>query len=702
MLSYMHTKPNLPDANSMPAQTGDRMLCNPAIGQGFSVRRIQALLFCLPVLAASSLANAVATDITDLSLEQLLEVSIIGASKYEQKQGEVAAAVSIITRGQIKTFGWRTLSEALASLPGIYTTYDRQYSYLGMRGFGLPGDGNTRILLTVDGNRWNDVVYDGASFDRALPLDLDLIERIEFIPGPGGAVYGQNALFGVINLVTRSGADVDGAEAAVAYQNPGAAREGRATWGKVLDNGVDVLLSVSAYKAEGEDRFFDYPGAGPGDTDVSGVAANMDGEKDKMFFTRLSRGPWSFDFSYGDRRKDDPTASYYGDPLVPGQYQRDRFLLTQLQYQDNVGDTLQLSGRVFMGRARYTGLFFYEDVPNFATGSSDWQGFEARLLSTAWAGHKLMLGMEFQDNSRQDQTNEDLVDSSNNLVIPGSGWRAGVYAQDEWTLGNTVTATLGLRLDRNSLTGTDLSPRAALIWQATPDTIVKALYGRAHRAPNVYEREFDDGLSQVANPTLGGETIDTLELVMDQRIDPNLRVRGSVYQWSMKGLATLGTTTVIDPGTGDPVERSQFQSGEDVEARGVELSADKTWEWGGRMRGSLSYQDLAYKSGAGLDNAPQLLGKFNVSGPLASTGLRFGYELQYSSERQSIDGTDLDAYWLSNLQLSTDKWTKGLEVSLGLYNLFDTRYAHPGSDTNWQNVLEQDGRSVRLKLAYRF
>ena len=173
-----------------------------------------------------------------MSLEQLLDVTIIGASKYEQKQDEVAAAVSVITRSEIKAFGWRTLDEALASLPGIHTTYDRQYNYLGTRGFGLPGDFNTRVLLTINGNRVNDVVYDAAISGRAFPLDLDLIERIEFIPGPGGAVYGQNALFGVVNVVTRSGAGVDGAELAVAYQSPQSAREGRATWGKTLDNGA--------------------------------------------------------------------------------------------------------------------------------------------------------------------------------------------------------------------------------------------------------------------------------------------------------------------------------------------------------------------------------------------------------------------------------------------------------------------------------
>lgn len=667
------------------------MITQASGGRLLQPRFIPALLCCLPLLGAPSMANAVVTDITQLSLEQLLDVPIIGASKYEQKQDHVAAAVSVITRSEIQAFGWRTLNDALASLPGIHTTYDRQYSYLGTRGFGLPGDFNTRVLLTVDGNRWNDAVYDGASFGRSFPLDLDLVERIEFIPGPGGAVYGQNALFGVVNVVTRSGAALDGAEVAVSYQAPDAAREGRASWGKKLDNGLDVLLSASVYSANGEDHFFDYPGATPS----SGVARGMDGEKDKTFFTRLGRRAWSFDFTYGDRSKDDPTASYYGDPLVPGQYQRERYLLTQLQYQDRfLDDTLQLSGRLFLGRSRYTGLFTYDGVPNLATGSSNWHGIEMRLLSTAWAGHTLMLGLEAQGNSRQDQGNEDWATPANSITIPGSGWRAGVYAQDEWALSDTLTATLGLRLDRNPVTGTEFSPRAALIWQATPDTTLKALYGRAHRAPNVYERNFDDGVSQVANADLDGETIDTLELVVDQRVGQALSLRGSVYQWSMRGLVMLGTDTVSG--------LSQYQSGEDVQARGVELSADKTWDGGGRLRGSLSYQDVAYKNGASLDNAPQLLGKLNFSGPLAATGLRLGYELQYSGERQAIDGTDLNGYWLSNLNLNAARWAKGLEVSLGVYNLFDTRYEHPGSDTNWQNALEQDGRSARLKVSYRF
>jgi iron complex outermembrane receptor protein len=646
-------------------------------------------LLCAALAAVYPACAAQAPDLTALSLEQLLDISVVGASKYAQKQSEVAAAVSVITRQEIQTFGWRTIDQAMASLPGVHTTYDRQYTYFGARGFGLPGDFNTRVLITINGNRTNDPTFDGGPYGRTFPLDMDLVERIEYIPGPGGAVYGQNAMFGVINVVTRDGADVNGTEVAASYQRPQAATEGRASWGRKLDNGLDVLVSVAGLHSRGEDRFMSF-----GESGVSGLAVGLDGDRSEQFFGRVALGPWSFEHVYGDRRKDDPTGAYFSDPLVPGQFQADRYVLSQLQFQDRfAGDTLQVTARLFGGQERYTSELSYDTVYSFPATSA-WRGLELRLLSTAIEGHKLLLGFEGQDNTRIDQAVLDLADRANDVVVHSPGYRLGVYVQDEWRLGETVSATLGLRIDRNDATGTKSSPRAALIWQATPATTIKALYGRAHRAPNAYERDYEDGFGQVGNPTLKGESIDTVELVADHRVGSDLNLRGSVYQWTMRNLVTLG----IDPVSDLP----QYQSGDKVKARGLELSADKAWASGARLRGSLSVQDVAYAGGAHLLNSPKLLGKLNLSAPLPWAGLRAGYELSYDSQRLSINGTELGGYALSNLQLSTGALTKGLDVSLGIVNLFDKRYAQPGADSNWQNALEQDGRSVRLKASYRF
>lgn len=644
---------------------------------------------CFALAAAFAGGASAATDLTALSLEQLLDVSIVGASKYEQKQSNVAAAVSVITRQEIKAFGWRTIDEALASLPGVYLTYDRQYSYLGLRGFGLPGDLSTRVLVMVNGNRINDPVYDAGPVGREFPVDIDLIERIEFIPGPGGAVYGQNAMFGVVNVITRSGADLSGTELALAAQRPQGLREGRASWGKRLDNGADVLVSVSGLRARGEDRFYDFGASG-----VSGVAAGLDGERARQLFGRVAGGPWSFDFVYGDRHKDDPTGSFSSDPLVPGQYVYDSHALAQLQYEDAfAGDTLHVSGRLFKGSYRFRSILSYGTGVSFPA-DGDWRGTEWRLVSTALSGHKLMLGLEAQENIRTNQATLALADPANNIDVPKSGYRVGVYLQDEWRIDDKWTATLGLRADRDSGRSLQTSPRVALIWQATVGTTLKALAGRARRAPNVFESDYDDGRTQVRNPTLKGEFVDTVELVADHRLSRDLTLRGSVYQWTMHDLVTLG----LDPVSG----LTQYRSGDKVTARGLELSADKTWNSGARLRGSASLQDVAYVSGAALPNSPRLLGKINLSGPLNVAGLRAGYELRYDSKRLSLDGTRLGGYAVSNLTLSTDTLVKGLELSVGAFNLFDKRYAQPAADSNWQNAFAQDGRSVRIKLGFGF
>ncbi|MFO1219959.1 MAG: TonB-dependent receptor [Burkholderiaceae bacterium] len=651
------------------------------------LRHIAALV----AAAGLGVAQAAPPDLTTLSLEQLLDVKVVGASKYEQRQNEVAASVHVITRQEIKSFGWRTLDEALASLPGVYGTYDRQYAYLGTRGFSVPGDFNTRVLLTINGNRVNDAVYDQAYIGRDFPLDLDLIERIEFIPGPGGAVYGQNALFGVVNVVTRGGAAIGGAELALAAQQPQGPREGRATWGRRLDTGTDVVLSVSGMKSRGEDRFFSYGASG-----ISGVAVGLDGERDREFFGRVAHGPWSFELVHGNRSKDDPTAAYFGDPLVPGALQRDRIVLAQLNYEARLGEQSQLSVRTFSGREHYEAPAIYSGADTVSSVSSSWRGVEARLLITSWASHKLLLGVEHQDNLHQDQYYDDRQATPDvvDVAILRSGRRSGVFAQDQWSITDTVGATLGLRVDHDNVIGRSLSPRAALVWQADPGLNLKALYGRAHRAPNVYEHDFDDGVTLVANPALRGETINTTELVADLRASRDLLLRGAVYRWTMHGLVTQG----LDPVSGMP----QFQNGQNVTAHGVELSADKTWDWGGRLRGSVTWQHARHQDGNALANSPERLGKLNLATPLGVAGLRLGYELQVCSARRTLAGERTGGYALSNLNLLAERLAHGLELSVGIHNLFDHRYEQPGSRNNWQDSLEQDGRSLRVELSAHF
>ena len=161
--------------------------------------------------------------LSELSLEELVDLeidSVYGASAYAQKTAEAPSSVTIITADQIRKYGHRTLADVLRGVRGFYVTSDRNYSYLGVRGFSRPGDYNARVLLLVDGHRLNDNIFGSALIGTEFPLDIELIERVEIIRGPSSSLYGTSAFFGVINVITKRGGTMKGADLSAAGDAP--------------------------------------------------------------------------------------------------------------------------------------------------------------------------------------------------------------------------------------------------------------------------------------------------------------------------------------------------------------------------------------------------------------------------------------------------------------------------------------------------
>ncbi len=107
----------------------------------------------------------------------------------------------------------------------------------------------------MNGHRVNNNLTDGAFIDSAFILDVDLIDRVEVIRGPGSVLYGNNAFFGVINVVTRTGGQVNGVEASGEYAEFDTYK-GRVTFGKSFTNGIELLASGSIYDSAGPDKLF--------------------------------------------------------------------------------------------------------------------------------------------------------------------------------------------------------------------------------------------------------------------------------------------------------------------------------------------------------------------------------------------------------------------------------------------------------------
>src|SRR6185295_8567422 len=115
------------------------------------------------------------------------------ASKRLLAVDEAPASTTVITAEEIRAFGYTTLAQALQVVRGFYLTDDRTYTATGVRGFSPPGDYNTRILILWDGHAMNDVWIGQGFVERGLNVDLNEVERIEIVRGPGSALYGTGA-----------------------------------------------------------------------------------------------------------------------------------------------------------------------------------------------------------------------------------------------------------------------------------------------------------------------------------------------------------------------------------------------------------------------------------------------------------------------------------------------------------------------------
>ena len=176
---------------------------------------------------------------------------------YMQKVTEAPSSVTIITADEIRGFGHRTLADVLRTVRGFYVTYDRNYSYLGVRGFSRPGDYNARVLLQVDGHRLNDNVFGSALIGTEFPLDVDLIERIEIIRGPSSALYGTSAFFAVINVITKHAAALDERDSRHRQRSGASTRyEGRATYSRRFAAGPELLVSATGFHSDGQQALF--------------------------------------------------------------------------------------------------------------------------------------------------------------------------------------------------------------------------------------------------------------------------------------------------------------------------------------------------------------------------------------------------------------------------------------------------------------
>ena len=649
--------------------------------------RVAARVLGAGLMACLVTGGAVATaqdapDFTDLSLEDLGRVDLVyAASRHQQTRGEAPSSVTVVTSEEIRQHGYRTLADVLRSMGSFYVSDDRNYSYIGVRGFGRPGDYNTRVLILMDGIRTNEPVYDGTYVGREFNLNAAVIDRIEVIRGPGATMYGNSAFFAVINVVTKQGRQVRGGEVSASigsFHDVG----GHLTWGTVTPGGIDVLASVSATDLGGRRLYF--PEFDSPET-ANGVADRLDGEEAMNVFLRVAKGSWSAQAAHVMRDKDVPTASYgtlFGEPTNT----RDGATILSGGFDGAVSESLLGTFRVQYGASRYEGLYHYEEGLWEDSSRGRWWGADWNVTTTRTGRHTVTAGGELVDNFRIDQQVIDQGVPGLDSHDPSLRW--GLYAQDEIKLGSSFLASVGLRHDRYASFGGHTSPRLGLILNPAGPTTVKALYGTAFRAPNAYE------LHYYRETALEPETIRTGELIVERAFGRGVHGSVSAFWNDIDGLIALY-------GDGESERDLFFRNSDPIRSRGFEASVEARRR-GVAGRASYSFQrSMDRPSGAAVTNSPTHLAKLSVSAPFAS---RFSAaaDAQYMSGRGTLAGSTTPGVVRFDLHLIARAITPRLETALSIRNVTDAAYADPGSAEHLQDVLPQDGRTLALSLSWKF
>lgn len=636
-------------------------------------------------------------DVTDLSLEDLRKVQVYSASMYLQDDRKAPSSVTVVMGDEIRKCGYRTLADILRSVRGFYVSYDRNYSYVGARGFSRPGDYNTRILLLQNGHRLTDNLYDSALIGTEFQLDVDLIDRVEVVRGPSSSLYGTSAFFAVVNVITKNARSLKGVE--LAFEAGGfGTYQGRATYGQQV-HGVGLLLSGTIYDSAGASRLF-FPAFDSPSTNY-GYAVNADHDSVKSFLGQLTFRHFTLESALSTREKQIPTASFntvFGDPR--SHTVDDRSYL-DLKYERSLLQNAQLTARIYFDRVTYHGVYAYPpsggigDDLNQDFGRGDWAGAKINLTKPLWQKHKLTVGGEFQDNLRQDQSNYDMSPFSVHLNDRQKSKEWAIFAQDEFSITHQLTLNAGLRHDYYYTFGGTTNPRLALIYNPFTHTTFKLLYGRAFRAPNNYELYYGDGQSQESNSHLLPEKIATSELVWEQDL-------GARFRFTVDGFDNRITNLInelTDPANGFLF----FANAETDHSRGIESELAGRTAKGIEGRISYSFQKTVDSAtNLALTNSPQHLAKAQIIWPFAHRSLFIGTDLQYMSSRITVTRSEVRPYSITSLTLTSREFAGGFLFSASLYNVFNHIYGDPVGPEIREPALAQNGRELRIKLARVF
>lgn len=636
---------------------------------------------CALILTSTALA-ALPEDLTELSLDALMQIDVTSVSKRAEPLQEAAAAVTVLTAEDIRRSGARSLAEVLRLVPGLHVARTAGHTYaISARGFNSTSADKLEVLL--DGRSVYTPFFSGVFWD-VLDTYLPDVERIEVIRGPGATLWGANAVNGVINIVTRPAGETQGTELQVGGGFPRGSIAGvRGGW---------ALGQAGHLRAYAQAREDDNGVTRGGHEGNEGLRQQQAG-----FRTDLSDRSNRYRFGGDAYQAESDGETRFTDPST------DTDVVTRIRSELSGANVHGLWERTMSARATWSVAGYFDHSERVASGAfierrNTWD------LSTEWrqdlgSRHALMFGAGYR-NSRDETAGppQALIFSPASRTLQ----TYSAFLQDQISLADgRGTLTLGSKFEHNDFTGAEIQPGVRLGWKLGEQAFTWAAVSRAVRTPN----RLDSDIAIFCPPPVGLPGV--CEAGATQRIgNPDLDAETLLAtEWGLNVWTTRQTSMRLalfynrydDLRSGEPIPPlGEFANG----LRGRSIGGDLVLGWKPtdtlRLEAFYSHLDLDIETDSGSQDFSTPLG-IEDGNPRHMGGLRW---LWSPAPRWTLDGfvrhvgplpaDDVPAYTELNLRLAW-QLRPDLELSLVGDNLLDNRHPEFGGPGRGRVEVERQG-----------
>jgi iron complex outermembrane receptor protein len=621
---------------------------------------------------------------------------VVAATKTPQTIQQAPASASVVSANDIELFGYQNLADLLRNQRSFYLETDGLNWFAGVRGFSRSGEWNSRLLVTVDDRPTNELIFGQSHLDTDFVVPMEAMKQVEIIRGPGSALYGTNAVFGVVNVVTKNGSDVNGVQV-TGTGGTLATGQINVLAGSTTTSGWDLLADVNAYTSGGSNQIH-YDGVDSSQFNFGNID-HADSESAVEGFFKASKGEFTAEADFENRVKDDSAATYLSSFYDPGSMYEGR-ANAMARFDHDMGEGQSLHAMAYFGYYGYWQKYPQPDpttglpTSNYTSTAYDsWLGQDIHYQSQINKQLQILAGADGTESLyiRQhdfDSTTADVVN------VPASYTQWALYAQAEYAATDQLNFTAGVRLDDVQRIGYSVSPRLAAVYSPEENDTFKALYGRAFREPNLYELQYSSPGANTPNPSLDPEVIDTFEAVWERNYGDNWRTSLDYYYWEMHD-------ALEDVQLGDG--SIQTQNGGTQTANGVEAEVDKTWAKRASFRAYATYT-WANDDGELPEQSPKWIVGTALAVPIISRNTFLALEPQIVGPMKDPTGQFTQPTYLTNIVLTSDDLIKNWTFQAGVYNLFahNARLPAGGPEEQVQPTITYPATEVRVSVTCRF